>query len=346
MRAVTYVRNNTIEITDKPIPEIAHDEVLIKVLAAGLCHSDLAIINLGDENPLIGSTLGHETAGRIEKLGDGVTGWEVGNQVVVSPVLSCGQCRECAAGRDNQCLVAGPRDALTPATYGVGVNGGMADYMVVNARHIVAADDLDPVTAASLTDAAWTPMHAINTVRDRTSSDATVLVLGLGGLGHMALQILAATSGARIIAADTDPAKLEFAASHGADITIQSDASTAQQVLDATNGHGADVIFDFVGVQPTIDTAIACIAAGGAIRVVGLGGGEFTYTAGSGGPIPWGVNIERAYGGNQSDLAQVVALARAGKILVNANPYPLDDAQQAFDDLEHGKVNGRAVLVP
>lgn len=346
MRTITYVRNNTVGLVDKPIPTVGSDEVLLRVQAAGLCHSDLAIIGLGDEHPLIGRTLGHETAGQIEKIGDGVTGWQVGAQVVVSPVLSCGQCRECVAGRDNQCVVAGPRNGLAPLTYGIGVDGGMADYMIVKARHLVASDGLDPVTAASLTDAGWTPMHAINSVRDRTTSDATVLILGLGGLGHMGLQILAATTGARLIAADSDPTKVAFAAEHVADFAIQSDAHTAQKVLDATSGRGADVIFDFVGVQPTVDTALACIAPGGAIRIAGLGGGAFTYTAGGNPQIPWGVNIERAYGGNRSDLAQVIALAQAGKILVNATRYALDDAPQAFDDLERGKVQGRAVLVP
>ncbi|HLS48728.1 MAG TPA: alcohol dehydrogenase catalytic domain-containing protein [Actinomycetaceae bacterium] len=346
MRAVTYVRNNTIEIREKEIPELEPDQVLIRVQAAGVCLSDLAIIGLGDDNPLIGSTLGHETAGVIEKLGDTVSGWEVGEQVVVLPLLNCGQCRECAAGRDNLCLVAGSRDALTPMSYGVGVDGGMADYMVVYARHLVASGDLDPVVAASLTDAAWTPMHTINSVRDRTSADATVLVLGIGGLGHMGLQILAATSGARIIAADTDPDKVAFAAEHGADLAILSDENTAARVLEDTGGRGADVILDFIGVQPTVDTSLDCIAQGGAIRIAGLGGGTFTYRAENDERLPWGVNIERAYGGNRSDLSQVVALAQAGKIAVNAERYDLADVQQAFDDLAAGKIMGRAVLVP
>lgn len=345
MRAVTYVRNKTIEIRDKQVPEIAADQVLLKVEAAGLCHSDITVINLGDDNPLIGGTLGHETAGEVAQVGASVSGWEVGQGVVVGPILSCGQCRECIAGRDNQCLVAGPREGLAPLTYGIGVDGGMADYMVVHARHLVARGDLDAVVAASLTDAAWTPMHAINTVAHRLTADATVLLLGLGGLGHMALQILAATSAARIIAADTDPAKVEFAAEHGADLALVSDAETARRVLDETNGRGADVVLDVVGAQATVDTSLACVAAGGAIRFVGLGGGSFTYVAGTD-PLPWGVNIERPYGGNRADLAQAVALAHAGKIAVTAQTYSLDDAQQAFDDLVAGKIVGRAVLVP
>ncbi|GAA1592689.1 alcohol dehydrogenase catalytic domain-containing protein [Leucobacter chromiireducens] len=345
MRAVTYVKNNTVEVREKPTPEIEPDQVLLRVGGAGVCHSDISIIGMGDENPLIGSTLGHEVAGTIEQLGANVTGWEVGQRAIVALILSCGQCRECLAGRDNQCEVVAPRGSLAPLSPGIGSPGGMADYIAVRAHHLDPIGELDPVAAAPLADAALTPMHAINTVRDRLSGDATVVTIGLGGLGHMALQILAATTGARIIALDTDPEKLAFAEAHGADLAIPSDGEAAARILAETGGVGADVVFDFVGVQPTVDLALAVVRGGGAIRFVGLGGGSFTYTAGNS-ALPWGVNIERAYGGTRADMRQVVALAQAGKIGVEVVRYGLDDAVQAFDDLHHGRIAGRAVLVP
>lgn len=345
MRAVTYVKNNTVELRDKPKPELAADEVLIRVGGAGVCHSDITIIGMGDDNPLIGSTLGHEVAGTVEELGANVAGWQAGDRAIVSLILSCGQCRECLAGRDNQCEVVGPRGGLAPLSPGIGSPGGMADFIAVKARHLDPIGDLDPVAAAPLADAALTPMHAINTVRDRMTGDATVVTIGLGGLGHMALQILAATTGARIIALDTDPAKLAFAESHGADLAIPSDGDAAARILAETGGVGADVVLDFVGVQPTVDLAVAVVRSGGAIRFVGLGGGSFPYVAG-GSELPWGVNIERSYGGTRSDMRQVIALAQAGKIAVEVVAYALDDAPQAFDDLHHGKIAGRAVLVP
>ncbi|GAA2830968.1 propanol-preferring alcohol dehydrogenase [Leucobacter komagatae] len=346
MRAVTYVRNNTVEVHDKPVPEIAPDEVLLRVGGAGVCHSDISIIAGGDDSPLVGSTLGHEVAGYVHALGADVSGWEVGDGAIVSLILSCGRCRECLAGRDNQCEVVAPRGSLAPLSPGIGSPGGMADFLAVKAHHLDPIGDLDPVTAAPLADAALTPMHAINTVRNRMTGDATVVLIGLGGLGHMALQILAATTGARVIALDTDPNKLAFAREHGADLAIPSDGDAAARILSETGGVGADVVLDFVGVQPTVNLAVAVVRGGGAIRFVGLGGGTFEYRAGAGAGLPWGVNIERAYGGTRSDMREVVALAQAGKISVEVVRYSLDDAPQAFDDLHHGKIAGRAVLIP
>lgn len=346
MRAVTYVRNNTVEVHDKPVPEIAPDEVLLRVGGAGVCHSDISIITGGDDSPLVGSTLGHEVAGHVHVLGADVTGWEVGDGAIVSLILSCGRCRECLAGRDNQCEVVAPRGSLAPLSPGIGSPGGMADFLAVKARHLDPIGDLDPVAAAPLADAALTPMHAINTARSRMTGDATVVLIGLGGLGHMALQILSVTTGARVIALDTDPDKLAFAREHGADLAIPSDGEAAARILSETGGVGADVVLDFVGVQPTVNLAVAVVRGGGAIRFVGLGGGAFEYRAGAGTTLPWGVNIERAYGGTRSDMRQAVALAQAGKISVEVVRYSLDDAPQAFDDLHHGKITGRAVLIP
>ncbi|MFT4232074.1 MAG: alcohol dehydrogenase catalytic domain-containing protein [Leucobacter sp.] len=345
MRTVTYVRNKTVEIVDKPIPDIGADEVLVKITGAGLCHSDLHLIEMGDDNPLIGSTLGHEGAGIVERVGEDVTRWKVGDAVLVALVLSCGECRECLAGRDSQCLVASPRGALAPAAPGIGTPGCMAEYLAVKSHHLDSLEGLDPATAAPLADAALTPMHSVVTVRPWLTGDATVVVLGLGGLGHVALQILAATCGSKIIALDTDPEKLKYAESLGA-LAIPSNGEAADRILAETGGRGADVVLDYVGVQPTVDLSLKVIAQGGAIRFVGLGGGNFPYAAGIDPSIPWGVNVERPYGGNRSDLNEALALARNGKIHVEVTHYALDDAVQAFHDLEGGKIQGRIVLVP
>lgn len=346
MRTVTFVKHRTVEIVDKPIPQIASDEVLVRIAGAGLCHSDLQLIELDDDSPLIGMTIGHEGAGRVEKVGAHVTRWRVGDPVLIALVRSCGECSECFAGRDSQCVKASPRGAISPAAPGVGGNPGcMAEYIAVKSHHLDPLGTLDPVSAAPLADAGLTPMHAINTVRPWLTGAATVVVMGLGGLGHMGLQILAATCGSKLIAVDTDPKKLAFAEELGA-VGVVSDAAASDRILAETGGRGANVVIDFVGVQPTIDLSLKVIAQGGAIRFVGLGGGRFTYFAGGDLTLPWGVNIERPYGGNRSDLVEVLRLAEAGKVRVEVTQYPLEDVCRAVQDLEAGRVRGRIVLVP
>ena len=133
----------------------------------------------------------------------------------------------------------------------------------------------------------------------------------------------------------------------GAHEALVSSERTAAEILDRTGGYGADVVFDFTGVQATIDLAAQCVAPGGAIRIVGLGGGALTYSAG-GDPfsLPWGVSVTRAYGGTRRDLEEVIALARAGAIEVHVEHAPLDDGVAAFERLRRGEVEGRVVLVP
>ena len=346
MRAVKLVSAGRIEVQDVPIPEISDTEVLVKVAGAGLCHSDLHILHQGDDWPFFGTTMGHETSGHVHAVGAAVTELAVGDPVLVRAVWSCGACRPCRAGRENACAVAGSR-TMFPLTPGIGANGGMAEFISVAAQHVDRIDGLDVASAAPLADAALTPMHAINSTRNLLDDDATVVVIGVGGLGHMALQILSATAKAKVIAVDSDPAKLELASSKGAAVVIDAADKVVEQILDLTDGYGADVVYDFVGVQPTIDMATSAVAPSGAIRIVGLGGGSFPFDASLEGEVlPWGVNVQRPYGGTASDQAGVLRLARSGDIAVDTVTYPLEDAQRAFDHLAAGRISGRAILVP
>lgn len=346
MKALKLVSPGTVELQEVPIPEIGPGEVLIKVGGAGLCHSDLHILEMDESWPFFGNTVGHEAAGWVHRVGPDVSGFEPGDAVLVNVIWACGQCRPCIAGRENACATTGSRTQF-PTTPGIGPDGAMAEYMKVSARHLDKLGDLDVVDAAPLADAGVTPMHAINSVRDRLTPDSTVAVLGIGGLGHMALQILAATPGARIIAIDTDANRLTAASTIGADLTALSDEGAAPQILEATEGYGVDVVLDFVGVQQTVNLARQIVAPEGAIQFVGLGGGSFPFTAGiEGETLPWGVRVQRSYGGTRKDQLEVIALARQGKIKVHTTPYRLSDAAKAFDDLAHGRVSGRAVLIP
>jgi propanol-preferring alcohol dehydrogenase len=343
MRALKIVSQGQLRIDEVPIPSIAPDEVLIKVAGAGLCHSDLHVLH-APTLARYGTTLGHETAGHVAEIGSDVTGFAAGDPVLVCLVWSCGQCRPCREGRDNVCVNNGGRLRPPPAP-GLGPDGGMADYIVSKARYLEPLGALDPVTAGPLADAALTPMHAINGARHRLGPDATVVVIAIGGLGHMGLQILKATTEARIIAVDSSPQRLAAATALGADIVIPSGDDAAQAILDLTGGYGADAVFDFVGLQATVDIAGNAIAPDGALRLVGLGGGKLSMGL-SLQPLPWGVDVRRSYGGTRADQRQVLELAAAGTITVDTVRYALDDGLQAFADLEAGTVPGRAILVP
>jgi propanol-preferring alcohol dehydrogenase len=337
-------------------PEPGPGEVLVKVTGAGICHSDLHILHATEALFPVPMTLGHEVAGTVVGGVGGVgaaggvggaggdTGWEEGTPVLVYLSWGCGRCRPCVVGEENYCE-AYPRGTVPGP--GLGRDGGMAESVVVPARHLVPLGDLDPVEAAPLTDAGLTPYHAISLTRSRITASSTVVVIGVGGLGHVAIQILSATSAATIVALDTDERRLEQATELGAARALLSDVRSADEIMRITGGVGADAVFDFVGITPTLATAAACIRSGGQITVVGLGGGELPFKSD---PIPiqlpWGTMISRPYGGTRRDLQEVVALAQNGHVSVHVNRFELDEAPSALEQLERGEITGRAVLVP
>lgn len=345
MRAVKLVAPHTLALREAPTPALGPEDVLVEIAGAGLCHSDLHLLD-SPRPPFLGGTIGHEGAGKVASMGSGVEGLRIGDPVLVNLVYSCGRCRACVEGRENACQVTGTR-LRPPTTPGLGTDGAMAEYLAVNARHLDTIAGLDPVLAAPLADAGTTPMHAINSVRSRLTPGATVVVIGVGGLGHVGLQILKATSAVRVIAIDSDEAKRELAGRLGADLVLGSGPDTARRVLELTGGYGADVVLDFVAVQPTVDLAVDSIAPEGLLRFIGLGGGTFTYrSAADTGRLPWGVDIRRSYGGTRADQRQVIELARQGRIEMKVQTYPIEEFQRACDDLAAGRVLGRAVVVP
>ena len=346
MRAFKLASPGIAEIQEVEVPTPAEGEALIRVEAAGLCHSDVHLLGVDESWPFFGTTLGHETAGIVEGVGPGVTEVSVGDRVLVRAIWSCGECRHCRTGRDNACSVAGTRTQF-PTSPGIAVDGGMADYIKSDQRHLTLIGDLDAAAAAPLADAGMTPMHAVNSVRDLFDADAVVVLIGVGGLGQVAQQIIAASDPApRVVAVDTDPAKREHVIALGAEAAYTPDEAR-EAILDLTDGVGVDAVIDFVGSSATIDLSRDIIGSEGAIRVIGLSGGELPVEATlAGTPLPWGVNVERSYGGTTDEVAQVVELARQGKVVINTTTYPLADAAKAMDDLANGRVSGRAVLIP
>jgi alcohol dehydrogenase, propanol-preferring len=232
---------------------------------------------------------------------------------------------------------------------GLGRDGGMAEYMVVpDGRFLVRLGKLDPKAAAPLTDAALTPYHAIKSVLPTLTPDSTVVMIGIGGLGHMGVQILRAVSAARLVAADINEAKLEFARKHGAVATVNTRSENAAEAILAVSGsRKVKAAFDFVGIQSTIDLAVRVLGYDSHLAIVGLGGGVMSFSPGTAvGCVPWGCSVTAPFGGTRLDLMEVIALAEAGLIEAEKTCFGLDDAVSVYSRLEKGEIQGRAVFVP
>lgn len=331
------------ELRDVPVPEPGPGEVLIKVAAAGACHSDLHVMewpegSLPYELPF---TLGHENAGYVEQLGAGVEGLAPGDPVAVYGPWGCGRCRACRQSKENYCERAAEIGA---AGGGLGRDGGMAEYMLMpSARLLLPLEDLDPVEAAPLTDAGLTPYHAIKRSLHRLVPGSTTVVIGVGGLGHMGVQILRALTSTRIVAVDLDRSKLELAREVGADVALRSGEWTGEEVRELTRGLGAELVLDFVGSDATLALAAACARVEGDLTVVGLAGGTLAYRFGA---LPWECSLALTYWGTAVELAEVLDLARQGKVRAHVERYPLARVEEAYARLRDGRVDGRAVVLP
>jgi alcohol dehydrogenase, propanol-preferring len=292
-----------------------------------------------------GVVLGHEIAGRVVEVAGGIENLSPGDLVAVHPVWSCGRCRQCVAGRENACLRTGGR-MFPAATPGIPVNGGTAEFVAVPASALVQANGVDPALAAVLPDAGLVPYHSINAASDLLRPGSTAVIIGVGGLGQFAVELLRALTSVRIIALDIKEAALS-AVRGKVDHTFSSDATdAAERVLEAAGGYGADFVLDLVGNATTLKLAGDVVAPYGAIRVPGLGDGLFEFeTSQLATSLPWGASITRPYSGTHQDLHDLVALAKTHAIDVNLVRYSFDEALTAFDDLEAGTINGRAVIV-
>jgi len=345
MRAFRLTAPHKTELMTTPQPDPGPGEVLVKVGAAGVCHSDLHIIEAPAEAGFpIPFTLGHENAGWIEALGPGVTAWTKGEPVAIYGIIGCGQCRACLRGRDNECQVK-PVGGI-----GLSQDGGMAEYVRVPAKQLLRIGDLDVAQAAPLTDAGLTPYHAIQVSRDLLQPGATCVVIGVGGLGHMAIQILAATTAVRVIAVDVKDEALKLAKKIGAHHTVKSDADAAAQIRELVGPPpgGADVVFDFVGANPTLRLGASVVATGGRLTLVGLAGGTLQLSPKAAGQmgVPFETRIVIPFWGTRAELAEVIALARAGRISAHIEKFPLNSAPVAYEKLQAGKLQGRAVVLP
>ncbi|HVW42091.1 MAG TPA: alcohol dehydrogenase catalytic domain-containing protein [Amycolatopsis sp.] len=348
MKTLQLVKPTRLELTEMDKPTVGESDVLLRVRAAGVCQTDVHMRHTSEVWAPSGTVLGHETAGEVVEVGAGVSAWSPGDAVAVHPVWSCGACRACVSGRQNACMRTGNRMVPAP-TPGVspGVHGGMAEYMVAPASALVGTGSLDPAVAATLTDAALTPYHSIRQTQHLLVPGSTAVVIGVGGLGRMAVQILRAVTAARVIVLDVLDAALD-AVRDQVDLALHSDdPGAADAILRATGGCGAEVVLDLVGNDSTLALATTVVAPYGAVRAIGLSEGHFTFETSQGAmSLSWGASLTRPYSGTLQDLVEVVGLAQAGLLTPEIHRFSLEQGLTALDELEAGRVRGRAVLIP
>jgi propanol-preferring alcohol dehydrogenase len=326
---------------DEPSPSAG--QVVIRIGAAGACHSDLHMMHgKGEGAPFsLPFTLGHENAGWVHSVGDAVKSVEPGQPVAVYGAWGCGYCARCRVGMENYCEgMPG-----VGAGCGLGIDGGMADYMLVpDSRYLAPLPDgLSPERAASLTDAGLTPYHAVRRSSQKLVAGSTAVVIGIGGLGHLAVQILKATSATRIIAVDTRADALALALSVGADIVIEGGDMAARDVRIATGGHGADLVLDCVGTEATLATAADCTRPLGDLTLVGVAGGSLAFSFLR---PAYEVSVQSVYWGSRTELTEVLELASRDLIRAKTTIYPMAKALDAYRALAAGEIVGRAVMIP
>jgi propanol-preferring alcohol dehydrogenase len=332
------------ELQDVPEPDPGPGEVVVKVGGAGLCHSDLHLIHDFEPGMMpwpVPFTLGHENAGWVHAMGAGVTGWEIGQPVAVYGPWGCGRCYRCRSGMENFCENAAE---LGGVGAGLGRDGGLAPYLLVpSSRFLVPLTTLDPVEAAPLTDAGLTPYRAIKRSIPVLLPGSSAVVIGAGGLGHMAIQILQHLTPAQIIVVDKNPAALSLARDKGAHVTVEAGDAAADQIRDATKGRGAEAIIDLVGAEATLQLAAAVARPLGHVTLVGIAGGTYPF-----GFFTTGFEVAFANSnwGTIPELVEVIALAEAGHLAVHVHRLALDEAVDAYRKLAEGQLVGRGVVVP
>jgi alcohol dehydrogenase/propanol-preferring alcohol dehydrogenase len=346
--------NAPLKEVEQPTPQPGGTQVLIRVKAAGVCHSDLHIweggydlghgrkpLSLKDRGVSLPRTMGHETVGEIVAFGPGVTevdkgGLKVGDVALVYPWLGCGQCATCVASDENMCL--------KPQSLGVYCDGGYADHMTVrHPKYLLNLKGLDPVTAAPYACSGVTTYSALKKVEK--DFNTPIVIFGAGGLGLMALSLLKAMGGKGAIVVDIDARKREAAEKAGALATVDGSAPDALEQLARKAGEPIRAVIDLVGNAATAQLGFDCLTKGGKLVIVGLFGGG----------APWAlplipikaVTIQGSYVGNLRETQELLDLVRAKKIApIPVTPMPLAKANEALVDLQKGRLVGRAILVP
>ena len=327
-------------VEDAPEPQVSDPlDVIVRVGGAGLCRTDLHIVEgqWADRSGVaLPYTLGHENAGWVQAAGAAVSNVAVGDGVILHPLVSCGLCRACRAGDDMHCS----RGRFP----GIDSDGGMAGLLKTSARACIRLDpSLEPAAVAALADAGLTAYHAVKKAAPLLHPGTSAVVVGAGGLGHIGIQSLLALTPATVIVVDPSPAALALARQLGAHHTVAADGGQVAGVRGLTGGHGAEVVLDFVGERGAQADAWAMTRRAGSHFVVGYGGRVEVETIDL-------IATERSVVGNlvgsYNDLAELMVLAAQGRVALHTRTYPLAEVNQAMDDLDSGRLQGRGILIP
>lgn len=330
---------NAFTIEDVEAPRITGEhDVIVDVSAAGWCHTDNHIVE-GSMQEIAEASLpytpGHENAGVVNEVGNAVSSVAVGDSVVVYPAMSCGMCRACRRGEDIYC----PDHVFL----GLDRDGGFAETLKTNERSVIKLDTLDPIEAAPHADAGLTAYRAVKRASvDLVPGDYAVIV-GIGGLGHIGLQILHTVSPATTIAIDIKDDALTLAAEYGADHTVNPREEDVEAFVDDVTDGGARKIIDFVGSDETLRYGIDMLRVGGDHHVVGYEG-DLRFPAQA--LVGQDIDFRGTLVGTYTELQELIALAEEGAVTVETSTYDLDDINEVAQALRDGDIEGRAIFTP
>jgi 6-hydroxycyclohex-1-ene-1-carbonyl-CoA dehydrogenase len=337
--AVFHGKDNGLKIEDIPVPQIDDDQILVKVAACGVCHTDLHYIDHGvptfKKPPVV---LGHEPSGIAEQVGAKVTHLSTGQRVLIPAVLTCGRCQSCRTGRENICS--------DMKMVGNHFDGAYAEYVAVPAKDVLALPESIPLEEASIiADAISTPYHAVKN-RAQVKPGDTVVIFGCGGVGINAVQ-LASAAGGYVIAVDINPRKLEWAAEFGAAQTINAqEVERVSKVVKKLTGGGADIAMEVIGNPRTIEEAFECVRVGGRLCVVGYTHEAISIVAGK--IMFKEIEVVGSLGCRPVDYLPLVRMVEQGKIDVKrqvTHRFKLDDIGKAFEVMKEG-LSLRSIVVP
>ncbi|GAB3267292.1 MDR/zinc-dependent alcohol dehydrogenase-like family protein [Arthrobacter pigmenti] len=338
------------------------DEVLVKVAACGVCHTDLHVIKgeVAFPNPCV---LGHEISGWVEEVGTGVEGLSAGDQVACSFIMPCGKCRHCVRGLEDLCEEFFARNRLKGQLYDGSSRlsdasgepiamysmAGLAEYAVVPATGVFRLPENIPLEqAAILGCSVFTSYGAVHNVGEVSAGD-TVAVVAVGGIGLNIVQMAAAHGAERIIAVDIDDEKLELARRMGATDTVNSKNEDPNEVIRAlTDGHGVDVAFEAFGSAATVRTAVELVDDGGKVVLVGIAPAGVEAQINIAHLVRRKIQIRGSYGARASqDMPGVLELVAEGRLRLDdlvTDTYSFADADKAYKDLDARRIRGRAVV--